>query len=489
MCRRLISLALILCNIIILQTKARAQMSTVQNSSQIQAYVGPIPKNIDPTSITSFTEYVVIQQLTRGLIHLDYNGQLAGDLAESWKIEKNSTHFIFKLKEKQLFSNKEPITAGSVVGTILRQLKKGKTIHFDFGDIKDIKELNDREFEIILHKPDNLFVSKLMYPEFGVLHSSDYLKNLSEQCDWKITSGHTVLAEQGKDKLVLRVVGTLERNITLTSELSLTAPKREFDLDFFIGNPALSVNQHSALSERYEAYTPRLAFTYFLSFGKNSTLLKNRSERIAVVSKLYEFRKTIEFSSVFNTYAAQLYLPDGPGRTSTKKIKEIQDEHLIESVQPIVKKKLKILVQKTFPFYKKLVDFFASKGIESEIFIYKNFDEFDRLRKSRNIDIIQANNDFSANDLTSNLMVTLNSARPLIEHLKDHGISDIVDKIKIEPSDEKRIALIQKIEENLLKEGLIFPLFHSNLYFYVSKRRDSGDLSRKFPEVALWKIK
>jgi MarR-like DNA-binding transcriptional regulator SgrR of sgrS sRNA len=489
MCRRLVSQAMTLFIIIFLQTEARAHMSTVQKSTQIQAYLGPIPKNIDPSSVTSFSEYVVIQQLTRGLIHLDPNGNIAGDLAESWKIEKNSTHFYFKLKEKQLFSNNDPITAQSIIGTISRQLKKGKTIHYDFGNIKNIKELNDREVEIILHQPDSLFISKLTYPEFGVLHISDYSKNLSEQCDWKTTSGHTTLIERNKDKLVLSVVGTPKRKIILTSDRSLSNTKLETELDFFIGIPTLSETQHLATTERYEAYTPRLAFTYFLSFGKNSALLKNKPARIAVLSELYEFRKTIGFSSIFNTTAAQLYLPDGPGRTSAKRIKEIQEEHSNGSLRPIEKYKLKILVQKTFPFGKNIVDFFASKGIESEIISYQNFDEFDRLRQSQNIDIIQANNDFSSNDLTSNLMVTLNSARPLVEHLKEHEITDLIDKLKIEISDEKRISLIQKIEEYLLQEGLIFPLFHSNMYFYVSKKRDSVALSRKFPEVALWKIK
>jgi MarR-like DNA-binding transcriptional regulator SgrR of sgrS sRNA len=111
------------------------------------------------------------------------------------------------------------------------------------------------------------------------------------------------------------------------------------------------------------------------------------------------------------------------------------------------------------------------------------------IRSSEAIDLIQSNNDFSASDLTSNILVTLNKERPLIEANDDKIIEKLATALESESDERIRISSIQKIEDRLLSTGLVFPLFHFNMFFYVSKKRNSNQLSRNFPEVALWKIR
>jgi len=368
-------------------------------------------------------------------------------------------------------------------------LKKGQTIHFDFKNIKNIRAISKSEIEIITEKPDHLFISKLTYPEFGILHEADYSKPLTRQCDWKITSGHTTLSNQTKTELILEQSDQSKRKIKIINEMPGQTDLKNSKVDFFVGIPPLSEDQHKRATTEYIAYSPRLAFTYFLSFGKNSNFLKSKKLRTSIVSKLYEFRINLKFTSPFHSLAPQLYLPDGPGRTNPARISEIRSSHLNDTDLPSDAKKLSLLIQKSFPYTKELSSFLASKGFESELHMYGNFDEFDKIRNSKKIDIIQSNNDFSAADLTSNLMVTMNDERPLIELGAETNIHSIINKLKSESDENARISAIQKAEEQLLLEAYVFPVFHFNMYFYVNKQRDSGQLSKSFPEVALWKIK
>jgi ABC-type oligopeptide transport system substrate-binding subunit len=481
---------LILCLFSGINSPAKGQHKMLtQEKPDLEAFLGPLPQNIDPTTVTSFTEYVIIKQLTRGLVHLDSAGQLTGDLAENWKISGGSKSFKFKLKPNKRFSNGDLITAKDVVGSIQRQMKKGRTIHFDFNNISSIKELNELELEINLKKPDILFISKLEYPEFGVLHNSDYLKQFTQQCDWKVTSGRTILNKKEASSITLKEVGPTPRTITLANTAPLNEQLNTSKIDFFVGIPPLSANDHKAASKEFDAYSPRLSFTYFLSFGARSPFIKEEKLRVLLLSRLYDFQKSLEFSSPFHTRAKQLYLADGPGRTTQERIYEIQKIHLKSEETNLGFEKLKILVQKSFPYTKELTKFLASKGIQSEVFLYANFDEFDKIRSSEAIDLIQSNNDFSASDLTSNILVTLNKERPLIEANDDKIIEKLATALESESDERIRISSIQKIEDRLLSTGLVFPLFHFNMFFYVSKKRNSNQLSRNFPEVALWKIR
>jgi ABC-type oligopeptide transport system substrate-binding subunit len=461
--------------------------------SPLNVFLGPIPKSIDPSSVTSFTEFVIIQQLARGLVHIDSDGQVAGDLAEIWKIEGNSTRFIFKLKENLRFSNGEAITSKNVVGSLMRQMKKGRTIHYDFSNIVSVKEINDRELEFVLKKADHLFINSLSYPEFSVLHPSDYSRPLNKSCEWKITSGYTTLYYHDLEKITLRHSEPSGRLINLISHLDLSKASGKMGLDFFVGIPPLSEEDHKKTLLDYETYSPRLSFTYFISVGKKSQLIGDFKRRIDVFSRLYLFRDRLKFSSPFHSIADQLFLPDGPGRTRSERVFEIKANHLKSGKASNEKEKfsknLRILVQKNFPYSHDLVGFLESQGYKVKVFIYNNFDDFDVIRNSQEIDLIQTNNDFSSADLTSNLMVTLNPERPLIEFINNEFIKKAVRKLVNIADDKERIFLIQKVEEQLLLDALVMPIFYFNMNFYVAKERDSSSLSRRFPEVALWKIK
>lgn len=454
----------------------------------MKVFLGPIPKTIDPTTVTSFTEYVVIQQMTRGLTKLDPNGQIRGDLAESWKITGNASRYIFTLRSGQKFSNGDPVDAESFVGSFSRQIKKGRTIHFDFNEIESVKSIKPNVLEINLKKPDHLFVSKLLYPEFSLIHKSDFEKSPDVPCEWKITSGMTRLIEFHPNSIKLLQESPKTREIVLVGSLPTKNSTDEGELDFFIGIPPLSDDSHHKALEKYDAYSPRLAFTFFFSIGAESVLAKNLPKRLTVFSLLYQFRDNLKFKSPFNFLSKQLYLEDGPGRTDIKKLSSIRNVHEKSAGKKSEIKNLDILLQKTFPYQTQLVQFFGEQKVKVHIETYSNFDEYENKRRRQSFDLIQSNNDFSALDLTSNIMVTLNPKRPLIDIFGDKDIEFLKLNLESEESDSKRISAIQKIEELMLERAYVFPIYHMNMYFYLKKTSNHSLLSRRFPEVAVWKI-
>lgn len=478
---------LLVCGIFLIEALADKNQSKL-HGERLKAFLGPIPVSLDPVSVTSFTEYVVIQQLSRGLLKFGTNGEIAGDLAQSWTIEALDTRFVFELRENQFFSNNELVTAESFVGSINRQISKGRTIHYDFTNIKSVKALSNRKLEITLRKSDNLFLEKLSFPEFALLHSSDFKKPITAVCEWKITSGRNVLKEIKASKIVLTQISPESREVEIISGLSEAHFEGNEKIDFFVGIPPLSEKDHKKTINEYEAYSPRLGFTYFFSVGRGSKLALDRHARSSLFAKLYRFRDKLSFGSPFHFLAEQLYLPDGPGRTPKDRLNAIRSDHLKNEREVSKISKLKILVQKTFPYQSNLLSFLGENGLNFEIHTYANFDEYESVTKKHSFDIIQSNNDFSALDLSSNILVTLNPERPLVETFGDKEILSLYRSIQSQKSDEERIVFIQKIEERLLKEAFVFPLFHMNLYFYVRKDKDAKTMSRKFPEVALWKI-
>ena len=473
---------------IIFQTAATKGFKSDRRRLSLKAFLGPIPKTLDPTTVTSFTEYVIIQQMTRGLVKLDGQGQTAGDIAESWKISQDASQYTFTLRTKQFFSNGDEIDANSLVGSFQRQMNKGKTIHYDFAGIKSVVAKSPQILEVTLQKPDAQFISKLTYPEFSVLHKSDFSKNTADACEWRITSGATTLKKLKKEKILLSQEQQTKREIEITGTLLNKNGEVDREIDFFVGVPPLSADLHEKISKDYESYSPRLSFTYFFSIGKGSYLANNKPERLTVFNKLYKFRARMEFVSPFHFASQQLYLEDGPGRTPKATLTKIQSSHEKDSSARPSQRKIKILLQKSFPYYDQLIHFLQSENIEHDITFYPNFDEFDRLTNSNIFDLIQTNNDFSASDLTSNIMVTLNPKRPLVETFGNKEIDKIKLKIETEFSDQERISSIQRIEEILLQDALVFPIFHLKMYFYVNRRNDSSELSRRFPEVSIWKL-
>ncbi|WP_311775154.1 ABC transporter substrate-binding protein [Alkalihalobacillus sp. TS-13] len=99
------------------------------------------------------------------------NGDFKSDLAESWENVDDHT-WKFKLKEGVKFHNGEDLTAEDVKFTLERVANDNKLLEYaNYKQIKEVKVLNDHEFEIITHEPEPALLNRLSRLGSGVLPS------------------------------------------------------------------------------------------------------------------------------------------------------------------------------------------------------------------------------------------------------------------------------------------------------------------------------
>ncbi|WP_261130931.1 ABC transporter substrate-binding protein [Bacillus sp. Marseille-Q3570] len=99
------------------------------------------------------------------------DGEFESDLAESWE-NVDDTTWKFKLKEGIKFHNGEDLTAEDVKFTLERVAKDNKLLEYgNYKQIKEVKVINDHEFEIITHEPEPALLNRVSRLGSGILPS------------------------------------------------------------------------------------------------------------------------------------------------------------------------------------------------------------------------------------------------------------------------------------------------------------------------------
>ena len=84
---------------------------------------GAEPQDIDPQTVTAFTDQCITLALFEGLCALDEeSSQAVPAAAESWKVSPDGLVYTFRLREGLQWSNGEPLTAGDFVQSWRRTL-------------------------------------------------------------------------------------------------------------------------------------------------------------------------------------------------------------------------------------------------------------------------------------------------------------------------------------------------------------------------------
>jgi len=79
---------------------------------------GSAGDSLDPTKLTSVGHGIVGYTLANGLTEIEKNGELVGELAESWEASADATVWRFKLRKGVTFHNGKTMTADDVVYSI-----------------------------------------------------------------------------------------------------------------------------------------------------------------------------------------------------------------------------------------------------------------------------------------------------------------------------------------------------------------------------------
>lgn len=125
--------------------------------------------SIDPAGQQDTTSSILLKHVYSTLLDTDNDGNLVGDLAESYEIV-NETDFVFKLREDAVFSDGTPVTAQDVKFTFDRAKDMPKT-KSNTSKIKEVVADNEHQVTIKLIEP---------YAPFKTIVTSSNLSIVSE---------------------------------------------------------------------------------------------------------------------------------------------------------------------------------------------------------------------------------------------------------------------------------------------------------------------
>ena len=133
--------------------------------------VDAISGNSDPGIFSTFGDWMAIDLIARGLTHIDYKTtEVKPGLAESWELSEDRRIYTFKLREGLTFHDGNPVTANDCVRTFTRLMDEddpsrpaGTYSIAELGgdNVKEVRAVDDRTFEVTLGAPDVAFLARL----------------------------------------------------------------------------------------------------------------------------------------------------------------------------------------------------------------------------------------------------------------------------------------------------------------------------------------
>lgn len=134
------------------ETKIAERPLTVAMSTEIDS--------LDPFNATAGDTKTVMDQIFDGLLDVDEDGNLVGDLAESYEISDDGLTYTFKLKEGVKFHDGSDFSADDVYYTYdkLSGLSSGEPMSSKFSVIKEMEVVSPTEIKMTLDAVNNSFI-------------------------------------------------------------------------------------------------------------------------------------------------------------------------------------------------------------------------------------------------------------------------------------------------------------------------------------------
>ena len=134
------------------ETKTAERPLTVAMSTEIDS--------LDPFNATAGDTKAVVDQIFDGLLDVDEDGNLVGDLAESYEISDDGLTYTFKLKEGVKFHDGSDFSADDVYYTYdkLSGLSSGEPMSSKFSVIKEMEVVSPTEIKMTLDAVNNSFI-------------------------------------------------------------------------------------------------------------------------------------------------------------------------------------------------------------------------------------------------------------------------------------------------------------------------------------------
>lgn len=144
------------------------------------------PPTLDPHLTTDATSATIIVEVFGGLVTIDPELEIVGDLAERWDVSDVGTVYTFHLRKDAKFHSgkavtahdfkwsieraSDPLTAAPVVDQYLGDIIGVKErLSGDADEVRGVKVIDDHTLQITIDAPKSYFTSKLTYPTAFVL--------------------------------------------------------------------------------------------------------------------------------------------------------------------------------------------------------------------------------------------------------------------------------------------------------------------------------
>ena len=144
------------------------------------------PPTLDPHLTSDTTSAGIVVEIFSGLVSLSTDLALIPDIAESWKVDGNSTVYTFKIRENAKFHNgrfvtahdfkwsieraADPATASPVADTYLNDIVGAMDfIEGRATEMSGLRVIDDLTLQITIDAPKAYFLAKLTYPTAFVL--------------------------------------------------------------------------------------------------------------------------------------------------------------------------------------------------------------------------------------------------------------------------------------------------------------------------------
>ena len=177
----------------------------------LNIHVPDVNIQIDPQKMEDAFSMMIALQLFRGLLRYDQNGDVMGDLAESWIESSDHLKYTFKLKEAT-FSNGKPVTSRHVQMTLARLFYLGSSMAADIDYISGVDEfkktwdiskfgvkpINDRELAITLSHPSAIFLRQIAVVDCSILPLEDFKQNLDLSSNGSFSGPYKLKSQIGK---------------------------------------------------------------------------------------------------------------------------------------------------------------------------------------------------------------------------------------------------------------------------------------------------
>lgn len=181
------------------------------------------PTTLDPAFSLESVSHSYVVQVFGGLVSLDKDDKLVADLAEKWDINQGGTVYTFHLRPDAQFQNGKSVTAqdfkysweraadprtkSPTVGTYLSDIVGVKDVMSGKAqEVQGVKVIDDHTLQVTIDGPKAYFLAKLTYPVAFVVDK----ENVGAGGEWWRTpngTGPFRLVQWKKDELII-----LQRN-------------------------------------------------------------------------------------------------------------------------------------------------------------------------------------------------------------------------------------------------------------------------------------